>query len=109
MRHINMLKPWQIEAFQLGRDAAYFLLQSPGGAGKSLMQVLLAQADIEDTRNKQLILVPRNHIHHGFYDDDSISFTLPGSTKPSEWTVCCNFCSTTLDAKVRGLKRWLLS
>ena len=49
MRIITTLKSWQIEAFQLGRPARYFLIQSPGGAGKSLLQVILAQADIEDT------------------------------------------------------------
>jgi hypothetical protein len=109
MRTISTLKDWQIEAFQLGRPAPYFLLQSPGGAGKSLLQVVLAQADIEDTGSKQLILVPRNHIHHGFYDEDAITFMLPGSAKPSRWEVSSNFCSTKHDAKTRELKRWLLA
>ena len=49
MRTITTLKDWQIDAFQIGRPSRYFMIQSPGGAGKSLLQVLLAQADIEDT------------------------------------------------------------
>ena len=72
MRRITDFKKWQVEGFQLGRPASNYLIQSPGGAGKSLLTVMLAQADIEDTGNKQLILVPKNHIHHGFFDDDAI-------------------------------------
>ena len=110
MRTINQIKKWQIEALQLGRPARHFLIQSPGGAGKSLLQVLLAQADIEDTGNKQLILVPKNHIHHGFFDDDCIEFVLPGGRRPTRWTVQSNFCSTSKkDAKTKLLKKFLLA
>ena len=110
MRNINQIKNWQIEALQLGRPARYFLVQSPGGAGKSLLQVLLAQADIEDTGNKQLVLVPKNHIHHGFFDDDCIEFVLPGGRRRSRWTVQSNFCSTSKnDAKTKLLKKFLLA
>jgi len=75
MRRVEKLRSWQVEAFQLGRPAQLCVQQAPGGSGKSLLQVMLAQADIEDSGNKQLILVPRNHIHHGFFDDDCIEFT----------------------------------
>ena len=110
MRSVKTLKDWQIEAFQLGRPARHFLIQSPGGAGKSLLQVILAQADIEDTGNKQLILVPKNHIHHGFYDEQSIQLVLPGQEEPSGWVVHSNFCSTSKsEAKTRLLRDYLLS
>ena len=110
MRIITAIKGWQIEAFQLGRPAKYCLAQSPGGAGKSLLQVLLAQADIEDTGNKQLILVPKNHIHHGFYDEECIEFQLPGQCNPSQWRVRSNYCSTSKsDAKTTLLKKFLLA
>lgn len=110
MRRIETLKPWQIEAVQLGRPAQHFLSQAPGGSGKSLLQVILAQADIEDTGNKQLILVPKNHIHHGFFDEDCIEVSLPGETKPSRWTVGSNFCCTSKhDAKTKRLKEFLLA
>ncbi len=110
MRRVDTLKNWQVDAFQVGRPARYFLIQSPGGAGKSLLQVMLAQADIEDTGNKQLILVPRNHIHHGFYDDESIQFTLPGQQQPSHWIVRSNFCSVSkCEAKTRLLRDFLLT
>ena len=75
MKTITDLRNWQVEALQIGRAARYFITQAPGGAGKSLLQVLLAQADIEATGNKQLIVVPKNHIHHGFFDDDAIEST----------------------------------
>ena len=110
MRIITALKSWQIEAFQLGRPAKYFLAQSPGGAGKSLLQVLLAQADIEDTGNKQLILVPKNHIHHGFYDEECIEFQLPGHSNPSQWRIHSNYCSNSKsDPKTKLLKQFLLA
>ena len=51
MKKITKLRKWQIEAFQVGRIAQYFLFQCPGGAGKSLMQVMLAQADPLDLRD----------------------------------------------------------
>jgi hypothetical protein len=110
MRLIDKLKEWQVEALQSGRPARHFLSQAPGGSGKSLLQVILGQADIEDTGNKQLILVPRNHIHHGFFDDDCIEFVLPGQSKPSKWIVANNFCSTSkADVKTRLLKDFLLA
>jgi len=110
MRRIDKIKDWQIEALQLGRSAQYFMSQAPGGSGKSLLQVMLAQADIEDTGNKQLILVPKNHIHHGFFDDECIEFVLPGETKPSRWSVRNNFCSTSKnDVKTKRLKEFLLA
>lgn len=108
MRKISQLKNWQIEALQMGRPARCFLCHAPGGSGKSLEQVLLAQADIEDTGNKQLILVPKTHIHHGFFDEEHIEFVLPGNSRPSHWTVANNFCSTS-DKKVRRLKDFLLA
>ena len=110
MRRIADFKKWQVEAFQLGRPARNFLIQSPGGAGKSLLTVMLAQADIEDTGNKQLILVPKNHIHHGFFDDDAIEFVLPSETATSRWVVRTNFCTTSkADAKTRLLADFLLA
>ena len=110
MRSVNSLKTWQVDAFQVGRPARYFLIQSPGGAGKSLLQVMLAQADIEDTGNKQLILVPKNHIHHGFYDMESIQFALPGQDQLTDWVVRSNFCSVSKnEAKTRLLREFLLA
>jgi hypothetical protein len=110
MRVIDKLKKWQVEAFQQGRSAQHSLCQAPGGSGKSLLQVMMAQADIEDTGNKQLILVPKNHIHHGFFDSDCIAIVLPGQTTVSRWVVTHNFCSTKKnDAKTKMLKAFLLA
>ena len=110
MKTISKFRNWQIEAFQLGRKAKNFLIQAPGGSGKSLFQVALAQADIIDTGNKQLILVPKNHIHHGFFDEEAIQFTLPGESEPTRWTVHSNFCtSSKADPKTLLLKEFLLS
>lgn len=110
MRRVEQLRSWQVEAFQVGRPAQFCVQQAPGGSGKSLLQVMLAQADIEDTGNKQLILVPRNHIHHGFFDDECIEFTPPGETMPSRWIVNRNFCTlSNHDAKTKRLREYLLA
>ena len=108
MKQIHKLKDWQVNAVQISRPARNVLLQAPGGAGKSLTQVMQAQADIEDTGNKQLICVPKNHIHHGFFDEDAIEFTLPGASQPSRWEVSFNFCDKS-DSKTKRLKAFLLS
>jgi hypothetical protein len=108
MKTIKILKDWQVQAIQVCRPGRNSVLQAPGGAGKSLIQVMLAQADIEDTANKQLIAVPKNHIHHGFFDADAIEFKLPGASKPSRWQVNSNFCNLS-DGKTRRLKEFLLA
>lgn len=110
MKRIEKLKDWQVDAFQLERPAQYGLIQAPGGSGKSLLQVMLAQADIEDTGNKQLILVPKNHIHHGFFDEECIEVVLPGQKKASRWVVAHNFCSASkCDVKTKLLREFLLA
>ena len=105
-RNIEEVREWQIKAIQIGRTAKNFLCQAPGGSGKSLVQVILAQADIEACGNKQLILVPQNHIHHTFVDEDEITFRIPASDQVSHWRVDLNLC---LNADCKRLKRWLLS
>jgi len=105
-RNIKALRGWQVKAVQIGRTADRLLIQAPGGSGKSLVQVLLAQADIEACGNKQLILVPRNHIHHTFWDGEEITFRLPASDHISHWRVGLNLC---LKSDCKRLKRWLLA
>ena len=107
MKRIERLRPWQIEAVQILRPARYGLCQAPGGSGKSLTQVMLAQADIEDTGNKQLILVPRTHIHRSFLGDGSLEFTLPGNDRESLWAVAHNLCEKQLGTGER-LRKFLL-
>ena len=107
MKHIEQLRPWQVEAVQLLRPAQYTVCQAPGGSGKSLTQVVLAQADIEDTGNKQLILVPQNHIHHSFFGHDSLEFTLPGNDRESRWVVAHNLCEKKPETG-RRLREFLL-
>jgi hypothetical protein len=107
MQRIDQLRPWQIEAVQALRPARYGLCQAPGGSGKSFVQVLLAQADIEDTGNKQLILVPRTHIHRGFFGDGNLEFVLPGNDRQSRWVVAHNLCEKRPETGKR-LRKFLL-
>lgn len=110
MRSVQNFKNWQIQAFHTGRAARFFINQSPGGSGKSLLQAMLAQADIEDTGNKQVLLVPTNHIHHGFFDEDRIEFVLPGAEQRSRWVVGNNFCADDpAEGKTRLLRDFLLA
>ena len=108
MKIIGKLRKWQTEAMQQGRSSQHFLRQAPGGSGKSLIQVMLGTADIRDYGHKQLVVVPQSHIHHSFYDEDRIRFTLPGDTSPSDWTVACNPCDNGRNDVVGQLRSWLL-
>ncbi len=109
-RTIRKLRNWQSQAFIQGRKAKYYLIQAPGGSGKSLLQVALAVDDIQRSGNKQLILVPNNHLHHGFYDSEAIELRLPGAARLSRWVVRYNFCAMSKNSpKVRLLKEFLLA
>ena len=107
MKRIEQLRPWQVEAFQLLRPAQYGQCQAPGGSGKSLEQVMLGQADIDDTGNKQLILVPQNHIHHSFFGDENLEFTLPDNVQVSRWSIAENLCDKRPETGKR-LREFLL-
>ena len=109
MKQIGELRKWQVEAMQIGRPSQYFICQAPGGSGKSLVQVMLGTADIQDNGYKQIVLVPQSHIHHSFYDEDRIRFTLPGDTSHSDWTVACNLCDNGRNNVVDRLRSWLLA
>ncbi|MGA2620945.1 MAG: hypothetical protein ABSF26_25255 [Thermoguttaceae bacterium] len=109
MKEIGELRRWQIEAMQRGRSAQYFICQAPGGSGKSLIQVMLGTADIQENGYKQLVLVPQSHIHHSFFDEDRIRFTLPGDNAPSDWMVACNLCENGRQNVVDRLRSWLLA
>jgi len=63
-------RPWQEQAFHTMVPAQHALCQAPGGGGKGTLQCMAGAADLnENPRQKQLILVPQQHIHHGFYGD----------------------------------------
>jgi hypothetical protein len=107
MTHIETFRPWQVEAFLKCKDERYVVLKAPGGSGKSLAQVMLAQDDIERNMSKQLIAVPQNHIHHSFLGDASIVFVLPGTSQPSQWEIGHNLCDS--DQAGKRLKAFLLA
>lgn len=109
MNEVRVARPWQREAVEKAVEARFFLNESPGGSGKSLMQVMAATLDIERCGNKQLILVPQNHIHHGFFNKKSIRFQLESGGEVRSWHVAHNFCSGKQSAKSDRLKTFLLS
>ncbi|MDB2685935.1 DEAD/DEAH box helicase family protein [Mariniblastus sp.] len=108
MKIIKKLRKWQQDVLTSSQENKHLLIQAPGGAGKSLTQVMLAQLDLNDSGNKQLILVPKNVIHYGFIADEGIKFEALGSADKSVWRVDQNFCGESKD-KLKRLKKFLLS
>jgi len=108
---------WQNDAFEQGKDERFFLVQAFCGSGKSLLMTQLAIHDIlkSKRRQKQLIIVPQEHIHKGFVGDksesgDDISYLsiIHADNEKYEWHVqpehnCCDGPD-----RVERLKKWLL-
>jgi hypothetical protein len=100
------LRDWQKTAFRAGKDERFFLNQSPGGSGKSLLQCALGAYDLAESggRRKQLILVPQSQISQTF--SRPITFKIGGKTYT--WKVDHNLCDGRRSTG-RDLKRFLLS
>src|SRR3954470_15603999 len=64
------LLEWQWEAFDKIKDSRFALISAFCGSGKSFLQVVLEISDVVDSgyRQKQLIVVPQQHISEGFRD-----------------------------------------
>lgn len=107
MKTIEELRKWQVEAIELGAPAKYALFQAPGGSGKSLVQCALAALDQQMTGNRQLIVVPQNHIHHGFSDEEAVVF--PWQNAVTKWKVDRNLCSKRCSDTVAQLRDFLLN
>ena len=103
--------PWQEEAFEKGKDARFFTAQAFCGSGKSILQVQLATYDVikSNYTQKQLIVVPQQHIHNGFVGSDRGYMSFLQNGKKYEWLIQPehNFCTT--EKRVDELKRWLLT
>jgi len=105
MKKNKVAKSWQRCCVEELKGARFGSNHSPGGSGKSLTQCMLGALDMETTGNKQLILVPQNHIHNGF---NEVAFRLKGGGKVRTWRVGHNFCLGK-DGKLAALQDWLLS
>lgn len=105
------MRDWQVDAFELGKDARFFAVQAFCGSGKSILQVNLAIHDIVSSgyKQKQLIVVPQQHIHRGFVGEDDIEYLLVNQNGIDyQWNIQSehNFCDG--DERVIGLVKWLL-
>jgi hypothetical protein len=89
---VTMLS-WQERAYDILKSSKYGIVQAPSGSGKSLLQVWLASNDIVSSgyTQKQLIVVPQNHVHRTFIDKDG-PMTLMTKDGLFEWAVTCNAC-----------------
>lgn len=117
---------WQKKAFARLKDAAYSLLVACCGSGKTTVQIFLAIYDILEKRQrrvsqKQLVIVPQNHIHKGFcsfskngksteYLSIRYQNTRTGKSRLIEWKIPSvhNFCSRK-SKTVNALKKFLLA
>ncbi len=101
-------RPWQVEAFKEMAPAKFGLAQAPGGSGKSALQCMLAAADLLDRpAQKQLILVPQQHIHQGFGGSGEATFEVGG--RRLTWVVGHNLCKGRRSGRGEKLARFLLA
>jgi hypothetical protein len=101
---------WQHAAFAVGKDARFFSGQAFCGAGKSVLQTQLAIYDIVTSgyTQKQLIIVPQEHIHRGFVGEGDLHYMLVEQNGVEYvWNIQPqhNFCQG--DNRVVKLKEWL--
>ena len=106
------LRYWQPDCFESVKNERYSMISAFCGSGKSLLQDVLAIHDIveSDFTQKQLIVVPQNHIHGGFSGDKGLDYIplIVGGEK-YEWTFGKNnFCEDSQQVLTK-LKRWLLT
>jgi superfamily II DNA or RNA helicase len=105
------LRVWQRDAFNKLKNARFALCAAFCGSGKSILQVALAVHDIVRCgyKQKQLIVVPQQHIHKTFVGEGNIEYIpLLVNGKKYEWKVIHNFCDAD-DEILKGLKKWLLT
>ncbi len=103
--------PWQEDALNKGKDAKFFAIQAFCGSGKSILQIQLAIHDVvrSNYTQKQLIVVPQQHIHRGFVGDDLDYLSVLQGAEKYEWHIqpSHNFCNG--EDRVANLKKWLLT
>lgn len=99
-------RTWQVDAYLMGRDARFFLIQAPGGSGKSALQCMLAAHDL-GAGQKQLICVPQTAIAKTFCQGKEVEYAVAGETL--QWKADFNFCTGTKAQRGRRLKKFLLS
>jgi hypothetical protein len=104
-------RTWQVDAFEAGKDARFFLCQAPGGSGKSALRCMLGAYDLlHRPGQKQLVLIPQQHIHHGFYGHHGESaFQLPGGEPPLVWKATNNLCEGKRAGRGKKLRQFLLA
>ncbi|MFA6678996.1 MAG: hypothetical protein WCR96_00700 [Candidatus Methanomethylophilaceae archaeon] len=110
-QRVKSLRWWQTEAYDRLKDSRFSLIVAFCGSGKSILQVSLSVHDIvtSNWKQKQLILVPQQHIGAGFIGDEERSYlTLEVDGKQYDWKVSHNFCDETSVGIKERLKAWLL-
>lgn len=105
---------WQQKAFDKGKDARFFAIQAFCGSGKSILQLQLAIYDIIQSgyTQKQLVVVPQQHIHKGFVGDGDLKWmSVSQNDVDYVWNVQPehNFCDRNNQRVLENLKHWLLT
>lgn len=110
-QEVKSLRWWQVEAFEKLKDKPLNLTVAFCGSGKSVLQVALAIYEIEVSgwTQKQLIIVPQQHISGGFIGDENRDYiTLELNGKVYDWRVEHNFCGD-INSVLNALRNWLLA
>ena len=111
---IKELRWWQLEAYEQLKDLRFTLIVAFCGSGKSILQVFLAGHDIvaSNWTQKQLMVVPQQHIHRGFVGDEEFNYfkiKLHGKTYYWKINPDHNFCDSGSVNVLRRLKEYLLA
>lgn len=102
---------WQVIAFDQVAGAQFSLVTAFCGSGKSFLQVCLAIDEIirSGYTQKQLIVVPQEHIHKGFTADKNLEYqSIKLREEKYQWRVQDNFCNVS-GSRVSRLIKWLLT
>ncbi len=105
------LRWWQPECFEQLKNTQFAICAAFCGSGKSILQVALAIHDIVENnwKQKQLIIVPQQHISQGFIGDEILEYIpVIVNGEKYEWKVMNNFCDEKNVGILRKLKKWLL-
>lgn len=108
---IKKLRWWQVLAYDKIKDADFGLIVAFCGSGKSVLEVALAIHDVVQSnyQQKQLIIVPQQHISRGFTGDEEREFiSIEVDGKVYDWKIGKDFCGD-LNNVIVGLRDWLLA
>lgn len=100
----SSMRHWQVEAFDVLKDASLMILNAPMGSGKSWMMCLLSAYKMRNNSAlRSIIAVPQTIIAPGFTDE---KFKMPNG-ECIHWCIDHNLCKEGVRNNVKYIIRWL--